>query len=114
MTSHELANMLLSFPDMPVATHAHGHTYHSVNHRTSHGPLKVVAATLGFASNPPTMVIGDVFEHIDSIRKRSFGVADATVAAFRERFVIELTPDKAKEKRKPKKEETPDLLEEAT
>jgi len=64
MTSHELANLLLSFPDMPVATHAHGHTYHSVDHRTSHGPLKVVTATLGFASNPPTMVIGDVFEHV--------------------------------------------------
>ncbi len=29
MTSHELARLLLALPDLPVATHAHGHTYMS-------------------------------------------------------------------------------------
>lgn len=29
MNSHELANLLLAFPDRPVATHANNHTYMS-------------------------------------------------------------------------------------
>jgi hypothetical protein len=41
MTSHELANLLLTLPDLPVATHAHNHTYMSAADSRSHGPLKV-------------------------------------------------------------------------
>lgn len=41
MNSHELAKILLSLPDLPVATHANNHTYASYGDRGSHGPLKV-------------------------------------------------------------------------
>jgi hypothetical protein len=41
MTSHELARLMLEWPDLPVATHANNHTYMSGIDRTSHGPLKV-------------------------------------------------------------------------
>lgn len=41
MKSHELARLLLTFPDLPVATHAHNHTYKSAIDLHSHGPLKV-------------------------------------------------------------------------
>lgn len=41
MNSHELANLLLSAPDLPVACHALNHTYMSGLHSSSHGPLKI-------------------------------------------------------------------------
>ena len=41
MTSHELAKHLLAHPDLPVATHALGHDYFSVNDTTSHGQLSI-------------------------------------------------------------------------
>lgn len=41
MTSHELARLLLTFPDLPVATHANNHTYMSELDKNSHGPLKI-------------------------------------------------------------------------
>lgn len=41
MNSHELARLLLTLPDLPVATHAHNHTYASLEDAGSHGPLKV-------------------------------------------------------------------------
>lgn len=41
MKSHELARLLLTLPDLPVATHAHNHTYSSGAQENSHGPLKV-------------------------------------------------------------------------
>ena len=41
MTSHELARMLLTLPDIPIATHANNHTYMSGIERVSHGALKV-------------------------------------------------------------------------
>jgi len=41
MNSHELAKLLLTLPDLPVATHANNHTYKSGNDVNSHGQLKV-------------------------------------------------------------------------
>ena len=41
MNSHELARLLLTFPDLPVATHAMNNTYASYGNRISHGPLKI-------------------------------------------------------------------------
>ena len=41
MNSHKLARLLLTLPDLPVATHAHNHTYMSETDGGSHGPLKV-------------------------------------------------------------------------
>lgn len=41
MRSHELAHLLLTLPDLPVATHAHNHTYSGGGDAGSHGPLKV-------------------------------------------------------------------------
>lgn len=41
MNSHDLARLLLSLPDLPIATYAHGYVYASVGDRTSHGTLKV-------------------------------------------------------------------------
>jgi len=40
VTSHELARLLLTLPDLPVATSAHGHVYSEEMHRSSHGPLE--------------------------------------------------------------------------
>jgi hypothetical protein len=76
MTAHELAKMLLSVPDLPVATHANNHTYMSGADELSHGTLKVgVLETYGGQHivigniskrniNPPnwfvtTMIAGD-------------------------------------------------------
>ena len=41
MLSHDLARALLSAPNLPVATHALGHTYMSKTDAGSHGTLKV-------------------------------------------------------------------------
>ena len=41
MKSHELAKLLLSFPDLPVATEANNHEYFSVGDGTSHGQLRI-------------------------------------------------------------------------
>lgn len=41
VTSHELARLLLTMPDLPVATHAMNQTYISAAHRISHGSLKI-------------------------------------------------------------------------
>jgi len=41
MNSHDLARLLLTLPDLPVATHAHNHTYASGGDGGTHGPLKV-------------------------------------------------------------------------
>lgn len=41
MTSHELARALLIVPDLPVAIHAMGHTYHSRCDKGSHGAMSI-------------------------------------------------------------------------
>lgn len=41
MSSHALAGLLLTLPDLPVATHANNHTYMSKNDERSHGKLGV-------------------------------------------------------------------------
>lgn len=41
MNSHQLAKLLLDFPNLPVATHALNHTYISNVDQQSHGPLKI-------------------------------------------------------------------------
>jgi hypothetical protein len=41
MNSHELARLLLTLPDLPVATHALGRCYFSGSDDRSHGPLKI-------------------------------------------------------------------------
>ena len=57
MKSHELARLLLTLPDMPVATHAHGHTYNSEGDARSHGKLKV--GLLAHYAND-AIIIGDI------------------------------------------------------
>lgn len=41
MTTHELAKILLALPDVPVATTANNHFYHSDYDKQSHGRIKV-------------------------------------------------------------------------
>jgi len=41
MGSHELARLLLTFPDLPIALTVFSHLYCSVNHAESHGKLKI-------------------------------------------------------------------------
>jgi hypothetical protein len=41
MNSHDLARLLLTLPDLPVASVASGHIYSSVSGAVSHGPLAV-------------------------------------------------------------------------
>lgn len=41
MTSHELAKVLLANEDLPVELRVYGHSYSSLNHAFSHGPLQV-------------------------------------------------------------------------
>lgn len=56
MTAHELARELLAGPDLPVATHAKGHTYLSRADRGSHGPLKVGVFNAGVLRGSYVMV----------------------------------------------------------
>lgn len=44
MTAHELAKLLLDGPDLPVATHANGHSYSSEADARSHGKINVARA----------------------------------------------------------------------
>ena len=41
MNSHELADILLDLPDLPIATHALNYTYASYGDSFSHGSLKI-------------------------------------------------------------------------
>jgi hypothetical protein len=41
VNTHELARLLLSLPDLPVATHARNETYGSAMDASSCGPLKI-------------------------------------------------------------------------
>ena len=41
MNTHELAEYLLELPDLPIATHAMGHTYLSKADAYSHGELTI-------------------------------------------------------------------------
>lgn len=41
MKSHDLARLLLSYPDLPMASYANGHTYMSAKDSDSHGPMRV-------------------------------------------------------------------------
>ena len=72
MTTHELARLLLTQPDLPVAVTCMGHYYAVGADRTSHGPLQVACAmsytgphivignSLQF--NNPNFVIGDLID----------------------------------------------------
>jgi len=55
MNSHELAKILLSAPDMPIATHAMGQTYMSENHDDS-----VCVAVLRTCYGKSHMCIGNM------------------------------------------------------
>lgn len=41
MKSHDLARLLLELPNLPIATHAHNHTFSSIGDRFAHGDCKV-------------------------------------------------------------------------
>lgn len=58
MTSHELARLLLTLPDLPVATHAHNHTYMSAGESYA----AVNLARLGSYAGDH-MLIGDFNPH---------------------------------------------------
>lgn len=60
MNSHTLARILLSLPDLPVATHASNHTYDSSTQHRSHGPLKIGKLVHGNDGQAPGIVIGDI------------------------------------------------------
>lgn len=57
MNSHELAKLLLSMPDLPVATHANGHTYMSHTDKNSHGQVKIGRLE---SYGGPHIIIGDI------------------------------------------------------
>lgn len=59
MNSHDLAQLLLTLPNLPVATHTHNHTYASKADALSHGPLKI--GLLEHYSGQH-IVIGDMFK----------------------------------------------------
>lgn len=67
MNSHNLAKLLLSLPDLPVATYSHGHTYSSRGQEKSHGPLMIGLSSLGYirTDGDPAehIVIGDMLNH---------------------------------------------------
>lgn len=57
MTSHDLARLLLTLPDLHVALHVHGHTYMSELNDRTHGPVRVARLeTYG----SPHVVIGNM------------------------------------------------------
>lgn len=57
MQSHKLARLLLSLPDLPMATRANGHVYSSHDDGYSHGPLMVGRWERGAT---PHLVIGNM------------------------------------------------------
>lgn len=58
MTAHELAELLLRCPDLPVALHVNGHTYSSTDHAASHGPLQIGRVSGNYGRTE--LVIGDM------------------------------------------------------
>jgi hypothetical protein len=58
VTAHELARLLLTLPDLPVATYALDRTYMSNVDRKSHGPLRV--GRLENYENRPCIIIGNL------------------------------------------------------
>lgn len=63
MKSHELARLLLTLPNLPIATSAHGCVYSEEMSARSHGPL-----TIGVMSSyaGDHIVIGDMVELINN------------------------------------------------
>lgn len=57
MQSHELARLLLTLPNLPVATQALNHTYMSSTDASTHGPLKI---GLLHTCGGDHIVIGDI------------------------------------------------------
>lgn len=57
MNSHDLAHLLLSLPNLPVATQALNHTYMSEYDRAEHGPLKVGRL---YTSKGDHLIIGNI------------------------------------------------------
>jgi hypothetical protein len=60
MTTHELARLLLSYPDLPVAITAMGHTYSEEMHRGSRGPLEIGTMKSYVGDH---IVVGDMLQH---------------------------------------------------
>jgi hypothetical protein len=73
VNSHELARLLLTLPDLPVATHAMNHTYCSGSDAEACGPLKVgrlhhysgdhivIGDILKRQINPPNWYVTEMF-----------------------------------------------------
>jgi hypothetical protein len=60
MMSHALAQLLLQYPNMPVATFANNHLYASETDAHSHGRLRVAEIDMNYADGPhPHVVIGN-------------------------------------------------------
>lgn len=59
MTSHKLAKLLSTLPDLPIAVSAHGHHYSSQTDKMSHGPLMIGRGSLGYSANQH-IIIGDM------------------------------------------------------
>ena len=57
MNSHDLARLLLTLPDLPIATYAMGNSYSSEGDKDSHGPLKVGLFRHYSGAN---IIIGDI------------------------------------------------------
>lgn len=70
--SHDLARLLLSLPDLPIAVHANDRTYMSHVDACSHGPLKV--GRLENYAERPCIVIGDISKR--NINKPNWWVSE--------------------------------------
>lgn len=61
MTSHELARKLLSFPDLPVATHANNHAFMSGEYKIcDYEGLKIGLLELNSGTGPQHIIIGNM------------------------------------------------------
>lgn len=69
MTSHELAKILESAPDLPIVLSVYGHEYSSVHHRQSHGPLRVMVGQNNYGVTCVWLVAtaGEISKHLSTL-----------------------------------------------
>jgi hypothetical protein len=66
MTSHELANLLLTLPDLTIGLSCSGSNYSSEGHKKSHGTLMVAKGKLG--TREDHIIIGCMLDYLRPVQ----------------------------------------------
>lgn len=62
MKAHELAELLLTMPNLDVILRVHGHDYSTVHDRNSHGPLEIGLSSVSYFDKVERLIIGDMID----------------------------------------------------